>query len=78
MARDASSCGSVFDGGFNPSSPSSSSGSSTGSNDVPVDDVVICGPCCQCHDDGDDTVFLVCPYCGSFFEPGTHCPKFHP
>ena len=38
MDSDANSCCSVFDGGFEPSSPTMSS--SSGSNDVSADDVV--------------------------------------
>ena len=73
MDSDASSSCSVFDGGFNPSSPSSSSSSSSGSNAVSIDDVVSVEEYCQCSD-GEDTGFLECQDCGSFYEPGTHCP----
>jgi hypothetical protein len=68
MDSDASSCCSVFVGGFEPSSPTLSS--SSGSNDVSVDDAV---EYCQCID-SEDVALLECQECGSFFEPGTYCP----
>jgi hypothetical protein len=70
MDSDASSCCSVFVGGFEPSSPTLSS--SSGSNDVSVDDAV---EYCQCID-SEDVALLECQDCGSFFEPGTYCPLF--
>ena len=54
MNSDANSCYSVFVGGFEPSSLTLSS--SSGSNDVSVDDAV---EYCQCID-GEDVALLEC------------------
>jgi hypothetical protein len=70
MDSDASSCCSVFVGGFEPSSPTLSS--SSGSNDLSVDDAI---EYCQCID-SEDVALLECQDCGSFFEPRTYCPLF--
>jgi hypothetical protein len=56
MDSDASSCCSVFVGGFEPSSPTLSS--SSGSNDVSVDDAV---EYCQCIDSEDQGCLCVRP-----------------
>jgi hypothetical protein len=70
MDSDASSCCSVFVGGFEPSSPTLSS--SSGSNDVSVDDAV---EFCQ-YIDSEDVALLECQDCSSFFEPSTYRPLF--
>jgi hypothetical protein len=54
--------------GYEPSSPSLISSSS--STDEPTDDAV---EYCQCTA-SDEEAFLECHDCGSFYEPGSHCP----
>ena len=73
MDSYASSCCSIFDGGFEPCSPTLSS--SSGSNDVSTNDADDAVKYCQCID-SEDVALLECQDCGSFFEPGTYCPLF--
>jgi hypothetical protein len=70
MDSYASSCCSVVDGGFEPTSPTMSS--SSGSNHLPLDDAV---EYCRCND-SEDVALQECQDCGSFFELGTYCPRF--
>jgi hypothetical protein len=70
MDSDVSSRCNVVVGGFEPSSPTLSSSSS--SNHGPIDDAI---EYCQCID-SEDVALLECQDCGSFYEPGIYCPRF--
>jgi hypothetical protein len=69
VGDDLSSCCSAIVGRYEPSSPivSSSSGATHG----PVDDAI---GSCQCVE-SEDVTLLEYQDCGSFFEPGTYCPR---
>jgi hypothetical protein len=69
VGDDLSSCCSAIVGGYEPSSPTVSS--SSGATHGPVDDAT---GSCQCVE-SEDVALLECQYCGSFFEPGTYCPR---
>lgn len=69
VGSDVSSRCSAIVGGYEPSSPTVSSGPAASPG--PDDDAVDSSERAQTEDD----FFSVCPNCGSFFEPGTHCPR---
>jgi hypothetical protein len=69
VGDDLSSCCSAIVGGYEPSSSTVSS--SSGTIHGPVDDAI---GSCQCVE-SEDVALLECQDCGSFFEPGTYCPR---
>jgi hypothetical protein len=69
MESDVSSYCSIVFGGFEPTSPSLTSSSS--STPGPADDAI---EYCQCID-SEDVALMECQDCGSFFELGTYCPR---